>query len=208
MRGLFFLLVAANAALAIYLYFGPGRGGEPQFVQQQIHPDKVRVLKEIPVETAPAPAACLEWGAFAGSEAARAEAALAKLEFGDRLSRKNVERAGGYWVYIPPLRTKLEADKKINELKARAVSDYFLVQDSAAWRNAISLGIFSTREAADKRLKELRDKGVKSAVMGERTDPVKHTLFVIRDPSQVVAAKLVELKQEFAGSELVAAACN
>lgn len=206
MRGLFFLLVAANAALAIYLYFGPDGGGEPRLVQQQLNPEKIRVMKEVSAE--PEPAACLEWGAFAGSEAARAEAALAKLEFGDRLSRKNVERAGGYWVYIPPLRTKLEADKKINELKARAVSDYFLVQDSAAWRNAISLGIFSTREAAASYLNELRKKGVKSAVVGERTDPVKHVVFVIRDPSQVVAAKLVELKQEFAGSELAAAACN
>lgn len=208
MRALFFLLVAANAALAIYLYFGPSRDGELQLVQQQIHPDKVRVLKEVPAEPAQAPAACLEWGAFAGNETARAEVALAKLELGDRVSRKSVERTGGYWVYIPPLKTKQEADKKINELKARTVADYFLVQDGAHWRNAISLGIFSTQEAADKRLKELRDKGVKSAVMGERTDPVKHTLFVIRDPSQATAARLVELKQEFAGSALAAAACH
>lgn len=204
MRVLFFLLLAANAAFAVYLYFGPEHGGEPQLVQQQIHPDKIRVLKELPA----APAACLEWGTFVGEETARAEAALAKLELGDRVSRKSVERSGGYWVYIPPLKTKQEADKKINELKARTVADYFLVQDNAQWRNAISLGIFSTREAADKRLKELRDKGVKSAVMGERADPVKHTLFAIRDPSQATAARLVELQQEFAGSELAASACN
>lgn len=208
MRGLFFLLAAANAAFAVYLYFGSDRGGEPQLMQQQLHPDKVRVLKEAPAKPAQAPAACLEWGAFAGDEMARAEAALAKLELGDRVSRKSVERAGGYWVYIPPLKTRQDADKKINELKTRAVADYFLVQDSVKWRNAISLGIFSTREAADKRLNELKEKGVKSAVAGERTDPVKHVLFVIRDPSQTAAARLVELQQEFAGSELAAAACN
>lgn len=210
-RWLFFLLLSVNAAFAVFLYFGPSRGGGETPVQQQISPEKIKVLVEgpqAPVKPAKAPAACVEWGPFAGNEMTRAEAALAALALGDRLSQKSVERAVGYWVYIPPLKTKQDADKKIGELRARNVTDYFLVQDSPKWRNAISLGIFSTREAAESYLAELKDKGVKSALVGERGDLVKHVLFVVREPGEAVTGKLVELQKEFPGSELKAAGCN
>lgn len=214
MRGLFFLLLSANAAFAVYLYFGPPRGGEAQVMQQQINPGKIRLLGDPSAPAAPAemaartPVACVEWGTFAGNEMVRAEAALAKLALGDKMSQKSVERAMGYWVYVPPLKSKQDAEKKIGEIKARGVTDYFLVQDSPKWRNAISLGIFSTREAANNYFIGLKEKGVKSAIVGERTDLMKHVMFVIRDPNQTVTAKLVELQQQFPGSELKAAACN
>ncbi len=214
MRGLFFLLLSVNSAFAVYLYFGPPRGGEAQVMQQQINPGKIKLLGDPSAPAGPAGmaaqalAACVEWGTFSGNEMVRAEAALAKLALGDKMSQKSVERAVGYWVYVPPLKSKQDAEKKIGELKARGVTDYFLVQDSPKWRNAISLGIFSTREAANNYFIELKEKGVKSAVVGERTDLMKHVMFVIRDPSQTVTAKLVELQQQFPGSELKAAACN
>lgn len=210
-KWLFFLLLSANAAFAVYLYFGPTRGGETQVMQQQINPERIKLLAEGPAAARPAPkapAACVEWGAFAGNEMTRAEAALAGLRLGDKVSQRSVERAVGFWVYIPPLKTRPDADRKIGELKNRSVTDYFLVQDSPKWRNAISLGIFSTREAAESHLNELKEKGVKSAIVGERSDLVKHVLFLIREPGEAITAKLVELQREFPGSELKAAGCN
>ena len=58
----------------------------------------------------------------------RAEAALAKLALGDKMSQKSVERAVGYCVRSA-LKSKQDAEKKIGELKARA-SRLLSVQDS------------------------------------------------------------------------------
>ncbi|MGN2392879.1 hypothetical protein [Pelomicrobium sp. G1] len=45
MRSLFWWLLAANLALAGYLVLGPsGGGGEPELLQQQLHPERIRIL--------------------------------------------------------------------------------------------------------------------------------------------------------------------
>lgn len=45
MRTLFWWLLAANLVLAGYLALGPSDGGgEPALLQQQLHPEKIRIL--------------------------------------------------------------------------------------------------------------------------------------------------------------------
>ncbi len=45
MRTLFWWLLAANLALAAYLALGPaGGGGESALLEQQLHPEKIRLL--------------------------------------------------------------------------------------------------------------------------------------------------------------------
>ncbi|MDE2116966.1 MAG: SPOR domain-containing protein [Betaproteobacteria bacterium] len=155
-----------------------------------------------------ATAVCMEWGGFSGHDLTRATAALDALKLGDKLSQRQVEHASGYWVYIPPLKTRAEADKKVAQLKARGVEEYFIVQEAGKWRNAISLGVFRTEDAAQKYLESLRSKGVKSALAGERMSKFMLTVFVLKNPDAAVTAKMAELQNEFAGSELKAAACD
>ena len=69
-------------------------------------------------------------------------------------------------------------------------------------------GIFKTEDAAQKFLESLKDKGVKSAVVGERMSKLMFTVFVLKNPDAGTTAKVVELQNEFAGSELKAAACD
>jgi len=152
------------------------------------------------------PAACLEWGNFVGTDLKRAEAAIARLQLGNKLSTRTVGDITAYWVYIPPLKTKRDVEKKIKELGKLGVTGYFHIQDSSKWNSAISLEIFRSEEAAKKFIADLRKKGVKSAVIGERS--LKQVVLVIREPAADIAAKMVELKQEFAGSELKAAQCE
>ena len=73
-----------------------------------------------------------------------------------------------YWVFVPPLSSKQDADRKAAELKKLGVPEFFIVQDSGPNRLAISLGIFSSEEAAKERLDALRALGVRSAKSGER----------------------------------------
>ena len=214
MRLFFLILLLVNVGAFGYIRFEEGRdaaGG--QIALLQIAPDKIKLLKsgtqspgtrDKVAATRPQPAlVCLEWGSFGADEAARAAAALAQLGLGDKASQR--ETGDSYWVYIPPLKTKAEVDRKIADIKALGIADSYVVQDNDQWKLAISLGIFKSEEAAANYLGQLRQKGVRSALVGPRG--VKGSMFVIRDPGDAVAAKIAQLKADFPAASLKAAAC-
>jgi len=150
---------------------------------------------------------CLEWGDFSGPDLARAAAALSAMQLGDKLSQHQVERDIGYWVYIPPLRNKAAVNRKVAELKALGIREYFIVQSSGHWRNAISLGVFKTREAAQNFLNQLRTKGVHTAKVGERASKLKATIFKLNRIGAATVTKLAAVQKDFAGSELKNVPC-
>ncbi len=216
MRLVFLLLLLANAAAFGYIFYAENRtGAGAQIMLLQISPEKVKLLKPAPSPPAPkdkgaAAAAqqsalvCLEWGSFGAEELPRAEAALARFELGDKVSRR-VSGESGWWVFIPPLKTKADADKKMAEAKALGVGDLYVVQDEGANRFAISLGAFKTEDAANGYLAQLKQKGVRSAAVGPHG--ARNSTFVIRDPGNLAAARLAELKAEFPAASLRATAC-
>ena len=203
MKALFFLLLFANVFFAIYIQSGFDSSSSSP-LPAELHPEKIRLLPApAPV---PAAAACLEWGNFIGTDLQRAETAIAKLQLGDSLSRHAVGEVPAYWVHIPPLKTKYDAVKKIEELKKLGVTNYFHIQDNSEWNNAISLDIFRSEEAARKFLTEMRNKGIRSAVIGERS--LKQIAFVVHRPAEDVIEKMIRLQQGFPGSELKASGCE
>ncbi|TSA11913.1 MAG: hypothetical protein D4R74_12315 [Betaproteobacteria bacterium] len=211
MRILFYILLLGNVAFFAYSWLGSGAqaGGDAQIVGQQLNPDKIRVLLPEQVsaltrkaEPPKVAAVCLEWGALAAGDVARAEQALEPLVLGAKLSQRKQEDIAGFWVYVPPLASRQSAVQKAGEFKRLGVDDYFLVSDDSKWRNAISLGIFKTEEAAKARLAALRAKGVRSAIVGTRETQPGKTYFQVRDASGGVVAKLNELKQGFAGTDV------
>jgi hypothetical protein len=151
---------------------------------------------------------CMEWGEFSGTDSVRATAALATLKLTDKLAQRQTEYAVGYWVYMPPAKSRAEMDKNISELKAHDVKDYFTVQDAGKWKGAISLGVFKTDKAARKVFDTLRAKGVKTAAMGELMSKFKLTVFVLKSPDAATIEKMVTLQQEFAGSAVHLVACD
>jgi hypothetical protein len=155
--------------------------------------------------TAPAagkPAACAEWGGFAVAEAPKAEQALAPLALGSRLSQRRSEEKAGWWVFIPPQGSRAGAQKKTAELKALGIDEFFVMQDAGKSQWAISLGVFSSEEAAKSRLEALRAKGVRSAQTGERDTQVAKVWFQLRGAELAQLAKLRETAQSFPGTEV------
>ena len=226
MRALFLLLVLAN--LVYFAYAQVTRDGEDVAAlihQLEMAPEKVRLLKATakapfdkpkapgkaippaPRSAAAPPAACLDWGNFAGPAVAKAESALARVGIPASQFERSVADAGGYWVHMPPMKTKAEVDKKVGELKALGITDFFVVQDAGPWRNAISLGIFRSEEAAQTFLAQLKDQGVRSAIAARRENFLKHIVFHVREPNPALVAKLTELQKEFPGSEMKAGPC-
>jgi hypothetical protein len=209
MRGLFVLLLLANFALAGYAWYASHQANpDASLLNQQVNADKIRIIAPKPLVVPPRPKiTCLEWGTFGAGELKPAQSALAALELGERLTIHDVQVVAGYWVYIPPLKSRAEVERKIAELERLGIKDYYAVEAQGPVRNAVSLGIFKTEEAASGYLERLQQKGVRSARVGSREHRVTQTAFVVREPDVALTAKLAELRLQFPGSELKAVDC-
>lgn len=143
--------------------------------------------KEAKVDNAPI---CLAWRPLAVADADRLAALLSK-RFGDfKLTRKTLAAEGnGWWVFIPPLPGKAEADKKAGELRDLGATDFFVMPDGPN-RFAISLGVFSSEKGSQDRLAELKAKGVRSAVAAPRPGKDSVVMLQARGPREAKAALL------------------
>ncbi|MEK6210528.1 MAG: hypothetical protein AABM64_09235 [Pseudomonadota bacterium] len=211
MRWVFLLLLAVNIGFGVFVYLrDKAPNPDAQLIALQMNADKVRIVPPRPAPapvTASARAACIEWGGFGTGELARAQGALDRLALGTRARRVEVSVTAGYWVFIPPQRLQSAMERKVTELTELGVNEYFPILDPGRWRYAISLGVFRSEEGAARYLAQLRQKGVRSATVGEREQRVTQTAFLISDPTEEESAKLAELKNEFPGTELRAVEC-
>lgn len=140
--------------------------------------------------------ACTEIGNFSEADAGRAESRLAALAPGARLSRRVIREAGSHMVYIPPQGTRENADRKVEQLRSLGVTDFYVIQDQSDMRWGISLGIFSSPEAAQKRLAQLKQQGVRSARIGAR-NTVGKVAFQLRALDAAGREKLEKIKADF-----------
>ncbi len=233
---LFWLLIAVNIALFAVMQTGVLEDRQTAQVLRPEHAEKITLmggeqaqvasavitpLEPLLPASAPvavsAPAAapvtvkagtCFEWGDFSDGDLDQAAKALKKLSLGEKLSQREIDRVIGFWVYIAPLKDKAAVSHKLAQLKERGVTDYFVVQEAGDWLNAISLGLFKSRESAQKFLEGLRNKGVSSAKMGERTGKSRATIFIINGLDEKTSVKLTALQKEFSGSELKIVSCH
>jgi len=193
----------------------------PVAAQSAVVPPAVSIASSVPAQSVVAPIAasapaavksgnlaCFEWGDFSGAGLDHAVRALKKLQLGDKLSQREIDRVIGFWVYIPPLKDKAAVNQKLAQLKARGVTDYFVVQEAGEWLNAISLGVFKSRESAQNFLEGLREKNVATAKMGERSGKNKATVFIINGLDAEMNIRLAALQKDFAGSELKLVSCH
>lgn len=212
MRAVFLFLVLVNLAFFAWANFvseGDNQS-DPRPKARQIAPEKLRIVPASTVKPAAelvsgaggAVRACLELGGFSAADATRATEALAPLALGSRVTQRHVDDGAKWWVFIAPQATRQDAQKKAAELKAIGVDDYFIVQDEGSLRHSLSLGVFKTEAAAASRLEALRAKGVRSAEHGVRDTPVHKVFIQVKAVDDALAAKLREIAQSFAGSEL------
>ena len=219
LKRIFWLLLLANALFTAFIRWGDALLTDNSAAKplQPLNEKKITLLKSLPapaIATSPASApaithpTCVEWGEISRNDLARASAALDELGVGNKITQRQVEHTSAYWVYIPPRPNRAEVEKKINQVKTLGVDDFFVIQEPGKWHNAISLGLFRTEAAAHKYWDKLREKGIKSAVVGERASKLVYTVFTLKNPSAETAAKLAELKNEFQDSELKEVPCD
>ncbi|AXS80975.1 SPOR domain-containing protein [Dechloromonas sp. HYN0024] len=256
MKALVFLLVLGNLLFYAFAegYFGRPDNPDAGRVEQQVMPDRMRIVSrgeipaapiraehvapeikpaeeppatdkghEVKTETVkeaadkPAPAepeakvekvdsapVCLTWRPLPAADADRLSTLLVKRFGSYKLSRKVIAAEGnGWWVYIPPLPGKGDADKKAAELRELGISDFFVVPDAPS-RLAISLGVFSTEKGAQERLADLKARGVRSAQMSPRPGKDSQVTVLARGPASEKAALLGAVGQLLPKAEALA----
>lgn len=149
---------------------------------------------------------CIQWGPFTAADRAKAQAELDPLKLGHQLSQHQITVTDAWWVSLGPMPTRGAAERRVAELHAQSIDDLSVV-DAGNGQSAVSLGIFRTRSAAAARVQTLAARGIADAVAAPSARPIVQTMFVVRNPSPGIAAKLGELQGRHAGSEIKSGPC-
>lgn len=116
--------------------------------------------KTPPAGAGPAPAECLSVGPYDTRAAAEADAKRYR-QVGLAVGRRRVPEQFkvGQWVYLGPYASRAVAVTHRDRLRAKGIRDLYVVA-APAWRNAVSLGLYSHRKSVERRLRQLRRLGV------------------------------------------------
>jgi hypothetical protein len=213
MRTVVIFLLLANLTFFTYTRLDATSEGEAVRLVEQVQPEKIKLLtpQQVaalgPSKVAALADVCLEWGPLADADRARALADLDPLALGKLLTQKRIETTTSFWVYLPAAPSRFEADRRVADLRTRGLGDVAVV-DAGTQRNAVSLGLFQTEDAANTRLSEALKLGVTNARVGPRQQVVTNTVLVIRDPQAQVVAKVRDLMSAYPGTEAKVASCD
>ena len=210
----FFLLLVAVLALGAHLWLSNNADRVDLGIRER-NPDEVKIVAVTPPMIAArkadesrrtvqnlAGAACVEFSGIAGADIARARDAFATLKLGDRLAERRVEEITRHWVFIPPARDRRTAEAAMARLRGQNVSEMSIRPD-----NAISLGVFSTEEAARRFLASLEARGVKGAEAGAFVKELREIAMLVREPDTETVARLALLQRDYPNAQLRAVPC-
>lgn len=174
MRWLFAALVLANIGLWMWATWYRDGAGEVLPPRPVFHPEQMLPLNspgvtlrarkterlETPLAAAKPRPRCVSIGPFLSS--AGADSAATRLtEEKFSATRRDEERKSenSYWIHLAPFANRKQAEQRLKELEQLGIRELLIMQD-ANGQVAISLGLFTQADNAQKRLQELAQKGV------------------------------------------------
>lgn len=195
-RVVFLLLVLANLVAFVWAagYLGGGdTGREPERLQQQLQPERLKVSRGgTPAQAAgPAPV-CRRVGPLGAAEAEALDKAV--VAGGGSVVQSSIDDVS-YWVFIPAVAGK-PAEQDIAALRKAGFKEFFVVTDEGPSLNAISLGLFAKEEAAKEKMARLVKNGIKSARMATQTRPTGKLMLLSRGTPEVLDKALAGLGAE------------
>jgi hypothetical protein len=210
----FFLLLLAILGVAAHLWLS-GPATQADFSARERNRDEVRIVSVTPPQMAArraedarkaqqtlAGAACVEFSGIPAAVAPKAREAFNALQLGPRLSERRIEDISKYWVFIPPTNDRRGAESRMAELRRQGVADLSLRPD-----NAISLGVFSSEEAARRFLTTITAKGVRNAEQGPFTRDLRELVMLVREPDTELVARLTVMQRDYPNAQLRAVPC-
>jgi hypothetical protein len=213
-RFLFFVLLIAVLAMGAHLWINAPKGAVDVSSRER-NANDITILAVTPPDQAAraaeetrktvsalAGAACVQLSGIPAADLARARQALSALALGDRLAEQRVEDVSRYWVFVPPARDRRAAEVTVAQLRRQGVTDAAIRPD-----NAISLGVYSSEEAARRFLAQLETRGVHEAEVAPFARELREVVMLVREPDTEAVARLTILQRDFPSSQLRAVTC-
>src|SRR5436190_9818930 len=213
MRIVVFLLVIANVTLFFYTRLDDASRGESARLKQQIQPDKIKLLtpQQVaalgPAKVAALADVCLEWGPISEADRARALAELEPFQLGKLMTQRRSETSYSFWVYLPAVATRADAERRAEDAKAKGLTDVAVVE-TPSQRFAVSLGAFANEDNAKTRLAQVIAQGATNARLGPRQQVIANTTVIVRDPQAPLIAKVKELAAQYEGGDARVGNCE
>ncbi len=214
-RFIFFILLIANIAFAGHIYLTATKPNDA--IPAEINREAMKVISITDSAKAQKEASeakklvesltgaqCMQLS-VKPADAARAQTLFAALDLGERLTSKNIEEFTRFAIALPIQRDRKSADTLVANLKKTNVKDLLIMAD-----NSISLGLFSSEDAAKRVVSELVAKApalVKGISVTAKNPLAKETTFIIREPDAVLIAKTAVMQRDFDASVLKGVEC-
>lgn len=221
LRLLLILLVLIN--LGLFAFFNPhtlGKKTAPRAsAPAEIAPEKLVILSQAALAALPKrfleplprvaldslDPPCFEWGILNTTNVVRAKTALNKLQLNFIEKPQAPTQTQRFWVYLPPLASEIDAERKLLALKKLGIKDGGVMQDSE-WKNAISFGVFLDEKRAITLLKDLQAKGV-NAVQTVQNITENAVSLRLEPLTEAELAAIKKLQTEFTQSTLTEVSC-
>jgi hypothetical protein len=147
---------------------------------------------------------CTEVGTFGTGEARRFETRLARLDLGERQSRRTVQEQDvtSYLVYIPPQGSKEAADRKAAELRGLGVENFFIMSTDGPYKWALSLGVFKSETSAQTMLAALNKQGVHTARVAPRGPQTERFIYQFREIDAATRKRITGYAERFEGAQV------
>ncbi len=214
-RFIFLLLLLANVAFGTYLYLAETRPAAT--LPREINRDAMKIVAVAEPGKAAADAlaarklaeslkgsACVDFG-VKPADGTRAGIAFGAMNLGDKMSSRNVEDFTRFVVTSPAQKDKRAAETLLANLKKTGVKDVSLLGDST-----ISLGVFSSDEAARKAMADIQGRAptlARDLQISPRNPQIRETQFTVKEPDMNMIARLTIMQREFESSTLKAVPC-
>jgi hypothetical protein len=215
LRLIFFLLLIVNLAFATHIYLTETRPASA--LPPEVNREHLKIVSVVDATRAQqdaqanrklveslAGSACVDF-AIKPADATRAQGLFADMKLGEKLSSRTVEEFTRFGVAIVPQKDRKTADTLLANLKKAGVKDLSILGD-----NSISLGVFSSEEAARRYYNELEAKAaslIKGAAITPRSPQAREAIYTVREPDATIIARLTILQRDFEGSSLKAVNC-
>ena len=121
--------------------------------------------------------------------------------------RKVIEKVPSHWIYLSGYKSEAEVKKEISRLSSKGISDTQMIKRSST-NMIISVGLFSTKEGADERLKELQNAGFTpqtSMVTANKT--LYYADIVYKDGAKIARDILDSMVKNISGAAVSEAEC-
>ena len=204
MRIFFGILLLANAVLVFMLMQEaetPAKKPASASVAE-IAPERLTLLSARPLVRRATEGECIEVGNFSTQTAVKFESGLALLSLRELPKKRLVEAPPSNLVFLPPQQGEAGANRSAAQLRNLGFNDIAVIRDAGERRWGLSLGVFTSMELAEARLKALKSAGITDARIEEHPINSSRFAYELRGLDRGTKAALQTLQNNFEGTTL------